>query len=146
LNLSLVFSTSEHGRSFSTLYEKTENFEPLLILIQTSDEIVLGAFASKSFSLRTRTNFYGTGETFIFRLTPNPISFVWNPNSDSSAFICAADEFIAFGAGPKGFGLLIDNGMQNVHSSPSETFNSASLISDNQWQAVIHTLEIFVFK
>ena len=44
-----------------------DEVEPLVILIETEDRDVFGAFCSRAWGERTRgQKFFGTGETFVF--------------------------------------------------------------------------------
>lgn len=127
LDLDMVFSTDKHGFSLQTLYNKCEEYDKLIMVIETVNEQILGAFLTSPLMNRQH-HFIGTGETFIFTLAPECNTYSWTPNSGSTSFILATDEFMAFGAGSSGFGLLIDAGLTTIESSPTDTFENPALL------------------
>lgn len=127
MDLDMVFSTDKHGFSLQTLYAKCEDYDKLLMAVETEDGHIVGAFLTCSLVNRQR-HFIGTGETFIFTLTPECNKYSWLPSSGSTSFILATDYFIAFGAGSSGFGLRIDANLTKIESSPTDTFRNPALI------------------
>lgn len=127
LDLDMVFSTDKHGFSLQTLYHKCEEYDKLIMVIETADEQILGAFLTSPLVNRRR-HFIGTGETFIFTLAPACKTYCWTPSSGSTSFILATDDLMAFGAGSSGFGLLIDAGLTTIESSPTGTFGNPALL------------------
>lgn len=127
LDLDMVFSTDKHGFSLQTLYSKCEEYDKLIMVVETEDEQILGAFLTSPLVNRQR-HFIGTGETFIFTLTPDCNKYSWSPSSGSTSFMLATDDFIALGAGSSGFGLRIDAGLNKIESCPTDTFNNPALL------------------
>ncbi|XP_065649652.1 GTPase-activating protein skywalker isoform X3 [Hydra vulgaris] len=78
----LIFSTSSDGYNLKTLYLKCEEEEQTLLIIKTTEEEVIGAYLSSSLINRNfgkKANyFFGTGETFVFKLLPFAICYHWN--------------------------------------------------------------------
>ncbi|ORZ40363.1 TLD-domain-containing protein [Catenaria anguillulae PL171] len=68
--LELAFTTRKHGRSLATFYDLCREREPTLLLIETMDGDVIGAYCPVSWPLSNRefNRFFGTGETFVFTL------------------------------------------------------------------------------
>ena len=66
---SLVFSTDQHGVSFRTFYSKLSEWESSIILIEDIQGHVFGGFASCTWEIQE--SYFGTGESFLFRLHPN---------------------------------------------------------------------------
>ncbi len=56
---------------------------------------VFGSFISTY--LRPETHYYGTGETFLFKLEPHASVFPWSKANDF--FMCGNNDHIAFGGG-----------------------------------------------
>ncbi|KAI9141792.1 TLD-domain-containing protein [Paraphysoderma sedebokerense] len=76
--LDLIFTTKKHGHSLSTFYDLVREREPTLILIETLSGFVIGAYCSKSWpNVDDFNKFIGTGETFIFSLTPKVDVYYW---------------------------------------------------------------------
>jgi hypothetical protein len=63
-DLVLLFSIERNGISLRTLYSRTENAGPCLIVIRDTAGHTFGAFVNES--LHNNPHFYGNGETFGF--------------------------------------------------------------------------------
>ncbi|VDO96392.1 unnamed protein product [Soboliphyme baturini] len=75
-----LFSMQQDGVSFTTLWMKIENYCPSILLIKTSKSEMFGAYCSEAWSYRRRCAnncFFGTGECFLFRITPEPCHYPW---------------------------------------------------------------------
>lgn len=76
----MLYSSDLHGWNLRTLYEKSEDFEPIVLIIKTSCNKVFGGFLTKA--LRNRRigktlESFGTGETFVFSLRPTFRVYRW---------------------------------------------------------------------
>jgi hypothetical protein len=149
LQVDCVFRKSVHGSSMSTLYAMCAQHEPLLIFIETLDEEggIVGAFASKGFHNRPirkkfTSPFFGTGESFIFRLGERPAAYNWAPGTPNSNFICADDQFLGFGCSEGRFGLWIGEQLSKCSASPCMTFNNADFRMEER---EIREMEVFKF-
>ena len=72
----LVYSSEEHGISLSTFYTKSELYEPTILVVKTRTNEIFGAYCSTSWAERNakdergqRQAYFGTGETFLFKLS-----------------------------------------------------------------------------
>ena len=63
----VLFSSSVDGRSLTNLFYHCGQSHPLLLIIRVENNI-FGAFTTDAFHMSNK--FYGTGETFLFSLTP----------------------------------------------------------------------------
>ncbi|KAJ1544929.1 hypothetical protein HK096_006992, partial [Nowakowskiella sp. JEL0078] len=76
--LELVFTTIEHGHHLLTFFDKCKFRKPLLLLIETLDGDVFGAYFSMPFPDESEFgNFVGNGETFLFTLSPFAKLYPW---------------------------------------------------------------------
>ncbi|NWU64379.1 TBC24 protein, partial [Pterocles burchelli] len=77
----LLFSTSEDGCSLQRFYTCCEGYEPTVLLIQTAEGEVCGAFLSSDWSERKKSGatagFFGTGECFVFTVRPETERYEW---------------------------------------------------------------------
>ena len=64
LEWKLSYSNTVHGTSFQNLLRRAENEAPFILVIQDEHGFVFGAYGSEK--LRYTTDFFGTGETFLF--------------------------------------------------------------------------------
>lgn len=142
-NVDCIYSTERDGYLLATLYDRCGRREPLLLVARTAAAELVGAFVSRALAgAGSRAGFFGTGETFLFRL-PAAQAYAWAAGSGSTAFIHASAAFLAFGAGKDGFGLRIDADLRTVSSAPTETFANPALLSART--AEIAGLEVYAF-
>ncbi len=121
-NPELIYSSNEHGISLTTFYNKSEGYEPTILVIKTTDGDIFGAYCSSTWADRNvkddkglRQVYFGTGETFLFTFAyGNPQRFTWvkegksgeveNGETKAEAhqkelFMCAQTDMIAIGGG-----------------------------------------------
>lgn len=146
LDLELIFTSSEHGHRLATLFERAADAEPLLILVETTDGNIFGAYLSRSLRNRSSRKFFGTGETFPFTLRPVPLQFPWNDSHDNQQFIYADENFLAIGCSSGKFGIWIDRDLNQVVSSPCDTFKNPSFIEHESGWSDIYCIEVYRFK
>ncbi|XP_007887090.2 TBC1 domain family member 24-like [Callorhinchus milii] len=78
----LLFTTLEHGYSLQRFYSHCEGYEPTVLLFKTTKGEICGAFLTSDWNERRRengrgTNFFGTGECFVFNLRPETNRYEW---------------------------------------------------------------------
>lgn len=145
LNLELAYASARDGRHLINVMRACAKAEPLLLVIVTESGKILGVYVSKALTLEHGAKFYGTGETFIFSLCPQPAKYDGAPTSGNQMFICVTDQFMAFGLG-KEFGLWIDKYVTQVFCSSSTTFNNPTLLNPSSPEDLrIREMEIFRF-
>jgi len=66
----LIYSLSDHGSSFITLYDKIVDKGPLIMVIKDTQDQVFGAYIPESVHVSTR--FYGSGECFLWTTKEDP--------------------------------------------------------------------------
>ncbi|XP_014243960.1 TLD domain-containing protein 2 isoform X13 [Cimex lectularius] len=136
----LVFSTSQHGFSLNSMYRKMTRVEsPILMVIQDTDNNVFGALTSCS--LKVSDHFYGTGESLLFRFSPE--CQVYNWTGDNMFFIKGNNESLSIGAGDGKFGLWLDGDLYQGRSEPCATYGNEPL--SPQQDFVVKTLECWAF-
>uniref|UniRef100_A0A8D8UKG1 Oxidation resistance protein 1 n=1 Tax=Cacopsylla melanoneura TaxID=428564 RepID=A0A8D8UKG1_9HEMI len=136
----LVFSTSQHGFSLSSLYRKMNRIDsPILLFIQDTDCNVFGALTSCA--LKTSDHFYGTGESLLFSFTPELQVYNWT--GDNMYFIKGNNESLSIGAGDGKFGLWLDGDLYQGRSEPCSTYGNEPL--SPQQDFVVKTLECWAF-
>ncbi|KAJ3125971.1 hypothetical protein HK098_007976 [Nowakowskiella sp. JEL0407] len=76
--LELLFTTDEHGNHLMTLFERCRYRKPLLIIIETVDAEIFGAYVSTMLPDEQDFGvFVGNGETFLFTLAPFAKLYPW---------------------------------------------------------------------
>ncbi|XP_047129116.1 GTPase-activating protein skywalker isoform X1 [Hydra vulgaris] len=136
----LLFTTNNDGCSLKTLYNKCEGEEQTLMIFRTASGEILGAYLSSSLMDRhdghQNLSFFGTGETFIFTLTPKSTCYHWNGSeqvrSKVSTYVfvkphCSDEEDAFTGKSMKRKGSSFVRTLSRrfsrrfLHTTPSET-------------------------
>ncbi|KYQ94067.1 TLDc domain-containing protein [Tieghemostelium lacteum] len=122
----LVYSTSKHGISIRTFYSKLQSRSPCVMIIKDDRHNLFGAFTSDPWSTDSNVH-YGSGETFLFKLSPERKKFSWT--RENEYFMLSKDSFLSLGSGKTGagFGLWIDEDLLYGSSAKCETFNNEIL-------------------
>jgi TBC1 domain family member 24 len=146
LQVDLLFRKTIHGGSMTTMYEVCSAIEPLLLLVENLKGEKFGAFISKAFSNRPNRRkylspFFGTGETFIFKLSDPPSAHFYTATNNNSNFICADPCFLALGCSDGKFGIWIGDDLSLSSASPCKTFDGGFELPESE----IKEVEIFKF-
>ena len=121
----LMYSSELHGYSLQTLYTRARKLKgPSVLVVKDTDGHIFGGFASHTW--RKNVSFFGTGECFLFSLSPKIKMYSWT--GANSQFLLAREECIGFGGGGS-FGLWLDADFETGNSNPSATFSNPALSS-----------------
>jgi len=136
----LLYSTEKHGISLNTMYSRVHEKGPLVVVVEDSKGHVFGGYASEYF--RPSQRYYGTGESFLFRLHPQLDVYPW-PNTNNF-FIFSSDHFISMGGGDAGkYGLYLDADFAKGTSGYCNTFHNQPLASSEFFECAL--MEIWGF-
>jgi len=130
-NWSLLFQLSRDGSSYSTFYELTAEAQPVLLVLTTHKGEKIGAYVSLGFKISR--NFYGSGETFVFRFIPKFEVYKWAESN--KYFTTCTKEEISIGGG-QASAIWIDGTFLRAFSEGCPTFNSPGLTSEPQFSVV----------
>ncbi|KAF0699134.1 Aste57867_10290 [Aphanomyces stellatus] len=121
----LLFSNEVHGSSLTTLLLLCKAQSPTIILLKEDHGTVFGGFASDAW--HHSANYYGNGESFIFRFTPlgKLEQFVWSRKNNY--FQLCTDESLVLGGG-NAFGLYLDSDLVHGTTGKCDTFGSNPLV------------------
>lgn len=149
----LLFTSAEHGTSLMTLYSRIEEQPYTIIIIQSTSDEVFGAFCAGAWYER-KTNsrnisYFGTGETFLFRLVPERCKYEWvgivDPNVPRTAnMFLAGDSSCLIIGGGNGEALTLDETMEHCRTEACDTFNNPPLSSQQDFTC--RTVEVFGFQ
>jgi len=125
----LLYSSDPHGYNLLTAFERASNAGPFILVVMDMNRFVFGAFCNEDFR-NTGKVFYGTGESFIFRLLPDFRVHKWSGKNEQ---ICVStNEMIAFGGGGK-FALWLDASFnQGSSEEGSSTFESYKCLASQE--------------
>lgn len=96
-NCKLLFSTSLHGVSLNSFYSRSEDVHPTLLVVKDTSDHIFGAFVTGDW--RNNSSFYGTGESFLWTLSPEVHVYKWTSSNDYFQFSDSTQ--IALGSGSK---------------------------------------------
>ncbi|RKP21711.1 TLD-domain-containing protein [Rozella allomycis CSF55] len=148
LNLDLVFTTREHGHNLNTLYEKCGDEEPLLLIVETLEGHVFGAFLTTAMSQRDSKKYHGQGEVFVFSLKPKAAQYKWCIKEDEdadSSFIMGAIDYFSVGAGGEGNAIWLNYDLTMTASSRSATFENEPLCGESKRTFQVGCVEVYRF-
>ena len=126
-DLWLVYSSFVHGISLRTMYRNMEPcFGPIVFLLRDDRQQLFGGIVSCP--LKVSDHYYGTGESFMFRVeaSSGKVSpFHW---TGLNTFFVKGDlDSISFGGGNGKPALWLDGDFYNGSSFPCPTFDNSQL-------------------
>lgn len=146
-----LFTTDTDGCSIRTLYNKCEGDDETVLLVKSSVGEIIGGLVTSSWSERTtgpRTlTYFGTGESFVFRLSPRPVRYLWTrlqkegPGT-KDLFMAGDDKCLMIGGGGDN-AIWLDNELCRGHSGPTETFGNEQLTETQDFLCA--RVEVFGF-
>lgn len=133
----LLFSSTLHGDSFSTLLGHVMKKGPTIIVVKDKDGYVFGGFASNSWDLKPK--FTGSETCFVFKLKPDLKVYESSGFNTNYMYLCLHQHTLPNGLGFGGqlnnFGLWIDAEFDHGHSILScATYQSKLLSGKEQFQ------------
>jgi len=145
----LIYSLSDHGSSFLTLYDRIADKGPLLLVIKDTQDQIFGAYIPNSVKVSTR--FYGSGECFLWskgdEKNHRPFKvYEWAGLNEFN--VLTSREIIAFGGGKQGrFGLSIDPDLEGGTTAFCDTFKNEPLtISCHEDEVQAQTLPTYYYE
>ncbi|KAI6191393.1 Rab-GAP TBC domain-containing protein [Aphelenchoides bicaudatus] len=152
----LLFRLSEHGASFTKLFERIDEAEQSLLIVRTTIGEIFGAYCSacwaerKDVRERAKTKYFGTGESYVFKQPKGilyPTIYNWvgrsneQPENSPQLFMTAGDKFIIIGSGGQGDAISIREELSRGMSYPCDTYGNTSLVTGVSFE--IDELEVF---
>jgi len=83
-NLRQIFSTSLDGCSLQTFIRNSEDISRTLLVVKDALGFIFGAFVSEPW--RINSEYFGTGETFLFSLSPKLRVYKWAKSNEFFQF------------------------------------------------------------
>ncbi|KAI6653346.1 Nuclear receptor coactivator 7-like [Oopsacas minuta] len=123
----LIYSSFVHGISLRTMYRNMETCNgPVVFILKDDQQGVFGGVISCP--LRVSEHYYGTGESFMFRVesTSHKVSsYHWT--GLNTFFVKGDHDSISFGGGDGKPALWLDGDFYNGSSFPCSTFDNLQL-------------------
>ena len=141
LDWNLIFKLSKDGSSMITFYDKCYNSGPTILIVKDNGGYIFGVFLNESWTNKP-TKFFGGGDTFVFRVYPNPKKFGWKKGGNRF-FVLGQNDGITIGGGEH-VALRLQNNLSNGISQHSDTFDNSVLSSSEDFKVV--SLEVWGLK
>jgi len=138
----LIFCTSTDGVSMQTFYSTAEDVAPSLLIVQDTMGHVFGAYVSESWS--RQKGFYGTGETFLFKLRPIDRRGSWGWTEKNNFFMYSNEDSVAVGGGRGIYGLWLGRQWGQGSSERCDTFFNPPLAASTP-RFSIQCVEVWKF-
>ena len=162
----LAYASNTHGVSLTTFFNRVDKYEPTILIVKTSNREVFGAYCSTSWAERNqkdskglRQRYFGTGETFLFKLDKNTgfVKYDWVKKDESDddddvdkkketakeLFMSADNTMISVGGG-NGTGIYIDENLRYGQTEKCDTFDNSPLCSTRDFE--ISAVEVIGFN
>jgi hypothetical protein len=123
----IVYHSVVHGASIDTLAARTKDSGPIILLVRAegTPAVTVGAFVPEKLRSQSAA-FWGTGDAFVFRLSPGREHFGWK-NTNRMFFSRPPPHGpLLVGGGGGGPALILNENFTRVESKPSETFGNPS--------------------
>jgi hypothetical protein len=162
--LDLIYSTSIHGRSIRSLYDRCSKTKRTIMLVEAvTTGAVIGVYATQAWHIDSRV--YGDGNCFVFRLSPDPVCYKWTPPTqqrvdnapagfdqdlESQAlwerFMVGKHNFISIGANKTaGSALRLNEDLTRGESSTAFGYQNEPLAGGNTTDFEVGTVEVYRF-
>ncbi|CAL8088273.1 unnamed protein product [Orchesella dallaii] len=140
----LLFTTSQHGESFSKLLGTITDKGPTLLILKEHRNRVFGAFASYGWKLGPK--FFGDEQSFLFHLDPKFAIYPATGYNQNFQYMNIQQQTLPNGLGMGGkfgyFGLWVDAEFGTGKGAPTcTTFSSPQLSTEEDF--LIHHLEVW---
>jgi len=120
----LLFSSQVHGCSLITLFERSHDRGPTLVVVCDKAGHTFGAFASESWRADPDSHYHGDGDSFLFT-TWNGFR-MWRWSGGNRYFQLATHDCLAFGGGGH-FGLWLGKALGTGSTGACDTYGNEPL-------------------
>jgi hypothetical protein len=147
-NLELLFTTNNDGRSLRTYFLKAMDRSPTLLVVKDTQGYIFGYFSTEPW--RVHSSYYGTGESFLWSLSPEFHVYKWTTSNDY--FQYSNNESIFMGGGTRkqeelvsspeksitcSYGLWLDEYFFKGSSHTSDTYLNRTLAGSDEFTAEV---------
>ena len=145
----MIYDFNDHGISLHALFAAAKQHRETMLFVRDVDsKEICGTFTAEPWDPQGRNGFFGTGETFVFRIssaTPPEIEvFRWSGVNEF--FQTCSTNHLAVGGGGN-FALCLDNDLEHCTSGPCLTFDGLENRALSSFQSFrIDALELWCFE
>jgi hypothetical protein len=142
-SLRLLYSTRMHGMSLSSFYQRAVDASPTIVAISDARGARFGCFVISAWKQNPRPSYYGSGESFCWKGTPDDGVDIHSWSRENNYFQCSTAEFLAVGGGGH-YAIRIDADLEYGTSGECVTFGNPCLASGDEFECVV--LELWGFE
>uniref|UniRef100_A0A7S0KL95 Oxidation resistance protein 1 n=1 Tax=Ostreococcus mediterraneus TaxID=1486918 RepID=A0A7S0KL95_9CHLO len=132
----LAYSTKRDGISLKSLYRHASAKEFTILVVSDSAGAIFGAFCTETWKIHTR--YEGTGESFVFTLSPVGMKYAWSGENDY--YMLGAADFLCVGGG-SAHAIRLEEDLLQGSSGECETYGSPRLSSEDMFKT--HRIELW---
>jgi len=137
----LYYSKKRDGTSYNTILGQCLHRGEVVVVLTDSNQNTFGGYFSGP--LEKKDGYFGTGESFLFKYTPDKGVFVYGSTGSNNFYNYCASEGFGWGSDPH-FGLFIDQSLVTGSTHACQTFSNDVLSNASHFN--LHKLEIWGFK
>mmetsp|Transcript_3350 Transcript_3350/g.5115 ORF Transcript_3350/g.5115 Transcript_3350/m.5115 type:complete len:329 (+) Transcript_3350:245-1231(+) len=141
------FCIARDGDSIQHMLRLCQPYAQTLLVLQTTQGRVLGAFCTGRWQLPQRSkpsHYYGNGQSFLFRVVSfqdDVEIYKWTGTNHYCQLCCSKSGRIAMGGGNGDFGLVLEDNFSVGHSGPCATYGNPPLAGEPYFE--IAALELY---
>ena len=145
-SMELRYSLVRDGASMTSLLSQcrskrsrsgAELTESYVLVVEDSMGYIFGAYIAHG--IESHSNYYGSGENFVFQISPTPQVYRWT--RENNWFFISDHNHLAIGGGGDGFAFQLDEDLDTGVSNRSATYNNNQLSSGEFFRVL--NVEIF---
>lgn len=140
--LKRVFSISIDGCALKSFYNKVEGINNTILAIKDDEGNVFGAYASEAFA--PISNFFGTGECFLYSFYKDNKISVFNSTGLNDHYIYCDNDQVCFGCSDDYFSLALRNDFLDGYSKSTQTYKNEPLSYKEKFTIV--KFEVWTFR
>jgi len=145
------FCIARDGDSIQHMLRLCQPYNQTLLVLQTTQGQVLGAFCTGKWQLFSKKNnknnnkYYGTGQSFLFNVNQKQSCniYKWTGTNEYCQLCSLESGRIAMGGGNGDFGLVLEDNFSIGHSGQCATYANPPLAGDNSVKFEIAALELY---
>ena len=141
----MLYSVLNDGADLNSFYARVQGCKYTVLIVETINGEIFGGFNSSEWMISP--NFYGSGESFLFKFNEEDGScdrYPWT--GDNEFFVFSSHDQIAMGGGGHGFGFVLDCDFATGESFCSATFGNELLVKKEKGAFRIKNVEVWGFE
>jgi len=140
----VLYNFETCGASLNNLYNNVSSHNETLMLVKTRAGDCFGVFATEEWTPTRPREYYGTGESFVFKVDDSKIQ-VFNWTGENEFFMASSSSHLGVGGGSSGFAFCLDDFLDRGTSNPCETYGCTEALAHRQPEFKVAEVEVLGF-